>query len=68
MKPSVAFNALNGSRLIEATDITKNVIRLSDGMRDDASASNGVGFLCGVGIRIISIRSRAHLYGVGHSE
>ena len=68
MKLSVAFNALNGSRLVEATDITTNVIRLSDVMRDDASASNGVGFLCGVGIRIVSIRSRAHLYGVGHSK
>ena len=68
MKPSVAFNALNSSRLVEATDITTNVIRLSDGMRDDAGASTGVGFLRGVGIRIVSIRSRAHLYGVGHSE
>ena len=37
VKPSVAFNALNGSRLVEATDITKNVIRLSDGIGDEAS-------------------------------
>ena len=37
VKPSVAFNALNGSRLVEATDITTNVIRLSDVIRDEES-------------------------------
>ena len=35
MKPSVAFNALNDSRLVEVTDITTNVIRLSSGIRDE---------------------------------
>ena len=35
MKPSVAFNALNDSRLAEVTDITTNVIRLSNGIRDE---------------------------------
>ena len=37
MKLSVAFNALNGSQLVEATDVTTNIIRLSDGIRDEAS-------------------------------
>ena len=37
MKPSVAFNALNGSRLVEATDIITNIIRLSNVIRDEAS-------------------------------
>ena len=32
VKPSVAFNALNGSRLVEATGITTNIIRLSHGI------------------------------------
>ena len=31
-------------------------------------APTQVGFLYGVEIRIVSIRSRANLYGVGHSE
>ena len=35
MKPSVTFNALNDSRLVEVTDITTNVIRLSNGIRDE---------------------------------
>ena len=33
MKPSGGFNALNGSRLVEATDVTADVIRPSDGIR-----------------------------------
>ena len=37
MKPSVAFNALNGPRLVEATNITINVTGLSDGIRDEES-------------------------------
>ena len=39
VKPLVAFNALNGSRLIEATDITTKAIRLSDGVQDEVSIS-----------------------------
>ena len=35
MKPSVAFNALNDSRLVEVTDVTTNVIKLSNGIRDE---------------------------------
>ena len=35
MKPSVTFNALNDSRLVEVTDITTNVIRLSNGIWDE---------------------------------
>ena len=31
-------------------------------------APTEVGFLYGVELRIVSIRSRANLYGVGHSE
>ena len=37
LKPSVAFNALNGSRPVEATDITTNVIRISNDIRDETS-------------------------------
>ena len=37
MKPSVTFNALNGSRSVEATDITTNVIRISNDIRDETS-------------------------------
>ena len=32
------------------------------------SAPIGVGFLSGAGLCIVSIRSRAHFYGVGNSE
>ena len=37
LKPSVTFNALNGSRSVEATDITTNVIRISNDIRDETS-------------------------------
>ena len=39
VKPSITFNALNSSRLVEATDRTTNVIRLSDGIQYEASIS-----------------------------
>ena len=42
MKPSVAFNALNGSRLVEATDIITNIIRLSNVIRHEASIDIGL--------------------------
>ena len=32
------------------------------------AASTGIGILHEAGLRIVSIRSRAHLYGVGHWE
>ena len=32
------------------------------------SAPTGVGFLYDAGLRMVSIRSSAHLYGVEHSE
>ena len=37
LKPSVAFNALNGSRSVEATDITTNDIGISNDIRDETS-------------------------------
>ena len=32
------------------------------------TALTGVGFLSGVRLHIVSIQSKAHLYGVGHLE
>ena len=37
VKPSVAFNALNDSRLVKAPDIKTNNMRLADSIRDEAS-------------------------------
>ena len=39
VKLSVAFNALNGSRLIQAPALTTNVIRLSDSIQDEESVN-----------------------------